>query len=575
MPAKVEYGASAIVSLDGKALSRPVADVLMDVVVHNHSHLPDMVELRFRDNDVGMLRTLGVKYASAIEVKATSVGDQPATPIFTGEVTSIESEYDAGIGTRLVIRGYDKAHRLTRGRKSRAYVQLSFSDIARKVVEEAGLRRPEVDAAEVRYEHIVQLNESDWDFLQRLARENDFEVVSEQGAVIVRRVHPAASAPAPGQVRRPSPDPLALVLGTNLHSLQIRASSAAQVRDVVVRGWDWKAKGDLVGKASVETSSIRGSVVPAALATPFGAHTVVHFDQPLESFAHATAEARSIAERIAASSVEIFGTMMGTPKLKAGVAISVAGAGDHFDGKYVVTSSRHVFAEDGYRTEFEISGRMNRSLSALAGGDGGGPSEHGRMSGVVVGLVTNTKDPEPFGRVKLKFPWLSAEIESTWARVATVDAGPGGRGTSFTPEVNDEVLVAFEHGDFRRPYVIGSLWNGRDTAPRNVVNGTGQVVERGYKSSTGHRLIFDDDPAKGSVEIVTSKGNRILIDDRNQKLTIKIGASSLEMETGGNITLKGINIKVEADAALELKGTTVKVEGIGQTEIKGGIVKIN
>ena len=93
---------------------------------------------------------------------------------------------------------------------------------------------------------------------------------------------------------------------------------------------------------------------------------------------------------------------------------------------------------------------------AVAGGTAGGPADHG----MVVGDVTTNDDPDKLGRVKLMFPWLSDDYESDWARLVQLGAGPDS-GAVFLPEVNDEVLVAFEFGDVRRPYVLGGLFNGR------------------------------------------------------------------------------------------------------------------
>ena len=84
-----------------------------------------------------------------------------------------------------------------------------------------------------------------------------------------------------------------------------------------------------------------------------------------------------------------------------------------------------------------------------------------RFYGVVVGIVTNNQDPENMHRVKVRFPWLSNDVESNWARVAAPMAGKG-RGAYFLPEVDDEVLVAFEHGQVDHPFVVGCLWNGKD-----------------------------------------------------------------------------------------------------------------
>jgi len=118
-----------------------------------------------------------------------------------------------------------------------------------------------------------------------------------------------------------------------------------------------------------------------------------------------------------------------------------------------------------------------------------------RIYGAVVGLVTNNKDPEKLGRVKVKFPWMTNDEESQWARLATLDAGKN-RGTWWIPEINDEVLCIFEHGDINFPYVIGGLWNGKDTPPTTGragdFNQDGKDNLRFIKSRDDHLLIFEE-----------------------------------------------------------------------------------
>ncbi|GAB4517680.1 MAG: phage baseplate assembly protein V [Anaerolineae bacterium] len=201
----------------------------------------------------------------------------------------------------------------------------------------------------------------------------------------------------------------------------------------------------------------------------------------------------------------------------------------------------------------------------------------GRIYGVVIGIVTNNQDPDGLGRVKVTFPWLSEEDESEWARVATLMAGPD-RGTFFLPEVDDEVLVAFEHGDVRRPYILGALWNGVDTPPRD--NGDGNNDERVITSRSGHELIFNDNDQQPKVEIHTQGGHIILLDDSSgqEKITIqdKTGSNKIEFDSAQNaisiaaqmqITIEGqmidiksgANITIEAGAILTLKGSMVMI----------------
>ena len=117
---------------------------------------------------------------------------------------------------------------------------------------------------------------------------------------------------------------------------------------------------------------------------------------------------------------------------------------------------------------------MSTSLLDLLHPSGEQGAGAGRYYGVVVGIVTNNQDPNNMARVRVKFPWLSDDNESWWARMAVPMAGSG-RGSYFLPEVDDEVLVAFEHGDVRSPYIVGGLWNGKDSPPANNSDGKNNI----------------------------------------------------------------------------------------------------
>jgi uncharacterized protein involved in type VI secretion and phage assembly len=165
------------------------------------------------------------------------------------------------------------------------------------------------------------------------------------------------------------------------------------------------------------------------------------------------------------------------------------------------------------------------------------------VNGVVVGLVTNVNDPEKLGRIKVHFPWLDESHESDWIRIATMMAGKD-RGSFFMPEVADEVLVAFEHGDARFPLVIGFLWNGKDTPPAD------HVRDRILKSKNGHSIRFlDSTPAGGDL-------GGIVIEDAN----------------GNRISLSNGQVKVHSAAVLVLEGASVivKVAGVNRVVAPNG-----
>jgi uncharacterized protein involved in type VI secretion and phage assembly len=184
----------------------------------------------------------------------------------------------------------------------------------------------------------------------------------------------------------------------------------------------------------------------------------------------------------------------------------------------------------------------------------------GRIYGVVVGVVTDNQDPDELGRVKVQFPWLASDAESTWARVATLMAG-GDRGTFYLPEVDDEVLVAFEHGDGRYPYVLGALWNGQDTPPET--NADGENNKRLIKSRSGMTILFDDTSGSEKIEIADKDGkNKLIVDMANNKLIITSDGDIEIAASQGTVTVDGQTVELSASGEINVKVTgTLNLEG--------------
>lgn len=224
----------------------------------------------------------------------------------------------------------------------------------------------------------------------------------------------------------------------------------------------------------------------------------------------------------------------------------------------------------------------------------------GTVNGVMIATVTNNKDPENLGRVKLKFLIHEQPLETDWAPIASLMSG-NGKGTLFIPEVGDEVLVAFHFGHLSKPFVIGCLWNKNAKPPaKDDKNNLRKIHSR-----SGHELTFDDSDNAAKVTLKTSKGVQLILDDQNDKVTIgtksdqqKIilaGASSgtITIETSGNkltinnkgdvqlesvksVTIKSTQLKLEASATMDIKaGASLNVEASGMLTLKGAMVKIN
>lgn len=137
-----------------------------------------------------------------------------------------------------------------------------------------------------------------------------------------------------------------------------------------------------------------------------------------------------------------------------------------------------------------------------------------RTSGVVIGLVTDVEDPENLGRVKVRFPWLGDEPQSTWCRVAAPFAG-NGHGFYYSPELDSEALVAFEHGDFNCPYIVGFLWNGETELPGD------QLPQRLIKSVSGNLIVLDDTDGEEGISITDKHGNSIVMNKDGIEISAK------------------------------------------------------
>lgn len=199
-----------------------------------------------------------------------------------------------------------------------------------------------------------------------------------------------------------------------------------------------------------------------------------------------------------------------------------------------------------------------------------------RFYGVVIAQVTNNIDTTGQGRVQVHFPWLP-EIEP-WARVAVPMAGSE-RGTYFIPQVDDEVLVAFDHGDVRNPYIVGSLWNGQDSPPATAP--TDAVNKRVIRTPQGHEVEFDD--VKQSITITSSTDQTVTIDPQKIELKTSGDTATFTLDKGGQISIQanqGIELKAPS---ITLDGQQVEIKSKTRTNLNGGqqcsiqasLVKIN
>lgn len=200
--------------------------------------------------------------------------------------------------------------------------------------------------------------------------------------------------------------------------------------------------------------------------------------------------------------------------------------------------------------------------------------EGSNFNGVVVALVVDNKDPEERGRIKIKFPWMGDEAGTAWARLATLMSG-NDRGIVFYPEVNDEVLVAFEQGDVNYPYIIGALWNGKDKPPEKNSDGENNI--KMIKTRSGHTIKINDKSGEEKIEIIDkTKGNKITIDSANNKISLESGGDIELSASKGKIAIKAKEIEIKSSTSSKIEASTeMDLKASATMKIKGSMVNIN
>jgi phage baseplate assembly protein V len=201
--------------------------------------------------------------------------------------------------------------------------------------------------------------------------------------------------------------------------------------------------------------------------------------------------------------------------------------------------------------------------------DAGREPDH-RIAGVVTATVADVNDPEQLGRVELLFPWLDQDFVLTWARVAFMGASASA-GAFWVPAAGDEVLVAFEHGDPRLPYVLGGLYSS-DRKPAATT-----TDQRSLTTPSGHVILLDDTDGDEKIAIVDKTGdNRIVITSSDNGIAISAEGDVTIESASGRVSITGNDVEIQAKDSLTLvSDNSLDLEASGDATLQGSTVAIN
>jgi phage protein D len=607
----VTYQHTIVIKIDGAALDAAADRAFQECIVDQSLYIPDMFSMRFLDNDLSLLDSGKFSIGKEVKIGATveDIGSRSenSETMIVGEITAVEPSIAADGSSFLVVRGYHKSWRAFRATKWQTLLDSRDDQAIVKAGEAANLKI-EADSTSTQHKYLAQDNQSSGEYVIERSQRMGLKVLSEGGEDLKVVEGKKTSAT------------VTLKLGIELMKFEPRATAAHQVNKVTVKGWDPVQKKEIVASADKSETAPETKLGPGyKINGKFGEAERIVVTQPPSDTDDAKAIAQGTLDRLNSSFIQAEGLAHGSPQIMPGKKVKLEDIGTTFSGEYMITSANHVYSNRVFETTFTVTGLNTNTFTELLNRQ----EPMKRWHGVYPAMVTDNNDPDDTYRVKVKFPWLDDSFVSDWARVVAPDAGPD-RGFYFLPEIDDEVLVAFEHGDIHKPYILGRLWNGQDAAPKpnsEIISG-GPVNERIIKSRSGHTILFDDTDGSEMIKIFTKSedgghtvtmedndSKKLMINSVNEAVTVTIDGNEgtlviktdgditieskenitieatksmtlnagqdLKMEASKNTNLKGMKLALEGSAQAELKSTKVSVNGSGMTEIKGGMVKIN
>jgi Rhs element Vgr protein len=470
----------------------------------------------------------------------------------------------------------DRTVALTTTRKSRHFVEVTDSDATAEILAEYGLPAGTLESTPTTHTDLVQYDATDWDFIVMRMEANGLVCVPDD--LGFHAVAPSVAG-----------EPIAtLQFGANVIEFDADVDARRQFGSVSTRAWDPAAQAAAEADSTEAAWVTPGNLVPGELASAVAAdaqvlrHGAALGPDELQSWSDAALLRSRMGHLRGRARVQGFAAAV------PGGVVELAGFGDRCNGPVWISAVRHEIGSGNWLSDIEFGmpeeSHAERVAVAALPNRGLLPAISGLHAGVVTALQG---DPAGEARIRVKIPSVDLEGEGIWSRVASFDAGSS-RGSTFLPEIGDEVVVGFLDDDPRHPVVLGMLHSSAHAPPENASNDNHR---RGIHSRSGMRILFDDEKTK--VTIDTPGGRSMTLDDDGGAITcsdragnrIAISGSGIVIESASDLVLKAsgevsiegqTNVTIEAGAQWKAEGGAgAEISSSAVTVVKGSLVQIN
>lgn len=476
--------------------------------------------------------------------------------------------------SQLIVECRDVSVKMTIGRKSKYFIDKKDSEILEEIISANAIDN-QIESTSVTHKEMIQYNVTDWDFCILRAQLNGKVCFASDGKLVVK---------SPGY---DSDEVETVSYGATLLDFDAEIDARSQLPGVTGYSWDYAEQAMVETEASVPSVNQSGNLESDELASALQTGNIVlrSGGSKQNSEVQQWVDAKALFSRLAKVRGRV--KFQGIHAVKPDTVIKLEGVGDRFNGKVYVTGVRHQITEGDWTIDAQFGLDQRWFAETVNIGDTPAAGLNSAIHGLQTAVVTQLEsDPVGEDRIMVKLPAVDNDVQGTWARVATLDAGEN-RGSFFRPEIGDEVIVGFINENPNDAVILGMLNSSAKPAP---VVASDDNHEKGFFTRSEMKLVFNDE--KKSVVLETPAGKKISVDEdsgivqledeNGNKFTMDADGFTIEsckdviIKATGDVKVEGVNIELKAGAQFKAEGSAgAELKSGASTTISGSIVQIN